>query len=124
MKNKIFDALLAIIYPQACQICEKSVENSADGVACRACWKKTRVFSGAETVCYKCSLFLHENPTDYETFCHRCDEHFYDLARAVGIYENALSASVLHLKEEPFVSKNLQNLFVSAFENSPFKTQI
>ncbi len=121
MFHKITDTLLSVIYPQACQICEKSVEMKADGVVCRACWEKTRVFSGAETLCHKCSFFLHGNPTDYETFCHQCDEHFYDAARAVGLYENALSASILHLKEEPFVSKNLQNLFITAFENSPFQ---
>ncbi len=121
MLHKIADTLLSVIYPQACQICEKSVEINADGVVCRACWDKTQVFSGAETLCHKCSLFLHGNPTNFETFCHKCDEHFYDTARAVGIYENALSASILHLKEEPFVSKNLQNLFISAFEKSPFQ---
>lgn len=121
MLNKITDSILSIIYPQACQICEKSVEMSADGVVCRSCWEKTQIFSGAKTLCHKCSLFLHANPTDFQTFCHKCDEHFYDAARAVGLYENALSASILHLKEEPFVSKYLQNLFISAFEKSPFQ---
>lgn len=121
MLRKISDSLLALVYPQACQICENSVENSTDGVACRACWQKTRIFSGAETLCQKCGAFLQEKPADFETFCHQCDEHFYDSARAAGIYEHALSASILYLKNEPFVAKNLQNLFVSAFENSPFR---
>lgn len=121
MLHKIADTLLSVIYPQACQICEKSVEMNADGVVCRSCWEKTHVFSDAETLCYKCSLFLHGTSSGFETFCHKCDEHFYDAARAAGIYENALSASILHLKEEPFVSKNLQNLFISAFEKSPFQ---
>lgn len=121
MFHQITDTLLSVIYPQACQICERSVENSSDGVVCRDCWEKTRIFSGAETLCNKCSTFLHGNPTDFETFCRKCDEDFYDSARAVGLYENALSASILHLKEEPFVSKNLQKLFISAFEKSPFQ---
>jgi competence protein ComFC len=121
MLRKIFDSLLAVVYPQACQICENSVENSFNGVVCQSCWEKTGVFFGAETLCRKCGAFLREKPSDFETFCHRCDEHFYDSARAVGIYEHALSASILHLKSEPFVAKNLQKLFVSAFENSPFQ---
>ncbi len=121
MLHKIYDSLLALTYPQACQICENSVENLANGVACRSCWEKTRIFSGAETLCGKCGRFLQAKPPNFKTFCHLCDEHFYDSACAVGIYENALSASVLNLKREPFIAKRLQNLFVSRFENSDFQ---
>ncbi|CAN5434520.1 ComF family protein [soil metagenome] len=120
MFHKISDALLSIIYPQSCQICEKSVENSSDGVVCRACWEKTHIFSEVETVCHKCSRFLQHAFSDFQTFCHQCDEDFYDSARAVGLYKNALSASILHLKRAPYVAKHLQNLLISAFENSPF----
>lgn len=121
MFHKIFDSLLTLAYPQACQVCENSVENFADGVACRECWEKTQIFSGAETLCGKCGRFLQAKPTNFETFCHQCDEHFYDSALAAGIYENALSASILHLKREPFVAKHLQNLFISRFQNSDFQ---
>ncbi len=121
MLHKIYDSLLALTYPQACQICENSVENLANGIACRSCWEKTRIFSGAETLCGKCGRFLQSKPSNFKTFCHLCDEHFYDSACAVGIYENALSASVLNLKREPFIAKRLQNLFVSRFENSDFQ---
>lgn len=121
MLSGLYDSLLAVAYPQACQICEQSVENSIDGVACRQCWEKTRIFSGAETLCAKCGRFLHENPTNFQTFCHQCDEQFYDAASAVGIYEFALSASVLNLKREPFAAKKLKQLFVSRFENSAFQ---
>ncbi len=121
MLHKIYDSLLTLVYPQACQSCEKSVENSADGVACNSCWKQTRIFSGAETLCHKCGAFLYEKPSDYQTFCHQCDEHFYDMARAVGIYEDALSACVLNLKREPFVAQKLKKLFISTFADSPFQ---
>jgi ComF family protein len=121
MFQKIYDSLLNLAYPQGCQVCKKSVENSADGVACANCWRKSRIFSGRETLCGKCSAFLQEKPSQFQTFCHICDEHFYDSAKAVGFYENALAASVLHLKREPFVAKHLKNLFISAFENSPFQ---
>jgi competence protein ComFC len=121
MFSKIYDSLLALAYPQACQICEQSVENLSDGVACDSCWEKTRIFSGAEILCGKCGRFLQSQPMNFQTFCHQCDEQFYDAASAVGIYEYALSASVLNLKREPFVAKRLQKLFISHFRNSAFQ---
>lgn len=121
MLSKIYDSLVALAYPQACQICEHSVENLSDGVACRSCWEKTRVFSGAETLCGKCGRFLQAKSTAFQTFCRECEEHFYDAASAVGVYEYALSASVLNLKGEPFIAQKLKNLFVSRFQNSPFR---
>lgn len=121
MFGKLRDSLLALAYPQSCHVCEKSVENFDDGIACRKCWQKTRIFSGKETLCRKCGKFLSEKETDFQTFCHQCDEHFYDAASAVGLYEKALQASILHLKNEPFVAKRLRKLFVSTFEKSEFQ---
>lgn len=121
MLQKIYDSLLTLAYPQACQICQRSVETSADGDACGDCWQSTRVFSGAETLCAKCSAFLQEKPSPFESFCRACDAHFYETARAVGLYENALAASVVRLKREPFVAARLKKLLLSAFQNSPFQ---
>lgn len=121
MLQKALDSLLALAYPQICQVCRHSVENSADGAACEKCWAETRIFAGKETLCAKCSAFLQAKPLNHQTFCHQCDTHFYDAAHAVGLYENALAASVVRLKTEPFVARNLKKLFVSAFENSPFQ---
>ena len=121
MLQKFYDSLLTVVYPQACYSCENSVESSDEGVACQFCWEKTCIFSGAETLCHKCGAFLSEKPSDFQTFCHQCDEHFYDAARAIGIYENALSASVLSLKQEPFVAPKLKKLLISAFFNSSFQ---
>jgi ComF family protein len=120
MLRKIYDSLLTVVYPQACHVCQNSVEKSSDGVACESCWKKTRIFCGAETLCGKCGAFLREKSSDFAAFCHACDEHAYDAARAVGVYEHALSASILHLKNEPFVARTLRALFIDAFENSAF----
>jgi len=122
MLHKIFDSLLTLAYPQACQVCENSVENLSDGVACFECWENTQVFSGEETLCAKCGTFLREQSSVYQTFCHRCDEHFYDAASSVGVYEKALAASILHLKREPFVASKLKKLFISRFHTSAFQT--
>lgn len=121
MFQKIYDSLLTLAYPQICLVCGHSVENSADGVVCRKCWRRTRVFSGNETLCAKCSAFLQEKASPHQTFCHQCDAHSYDAARAIGLYENALAASVIHLKREPFVCQTLKNLFIEAFADSPFQ---
>ena len=121
MLVKVLDSLLTVFYPQACQSCGAGVENYELGTACRRCWRKTRIFRGAETVCGKCSKFLSDAETSFETFCHQCDAHFYERARAAGLYENALQSSVLNLKREPFISKNLKKVFISAFEKSDFQ---
>ncbi len=120
MLSKIYDSLLSVVYPQACQICAGSVEKLSDGAACGDCWEKTRIFSGAETLCGKCGKFLQAEPSDFQAFCHTCDEHFYDEARAVGFYELALAASVISLKREPFIAGKLQKLFFSRFQTSRF----
>lgn len=121
MFREIFNPLLTLAYPQSCHVCGNSVENLSDGVACRLCWGKTEVFSGAETLCSKCGEFLQAQPIDFQTFCHRCDEHFYDSASAVGIYHHALAASVLHLKREPFIAQRLRKLFAARFHDSDFQ---
>lgn len=121
MFGKFFDVLSALAYPQACQSCGASVENSADGAACRACWQKTRLFSGGETLCAKCGLYLQAGKVNFQTFCHRCDEDFYDSAAAVGVYEHALAVSVLNLKREEFVARFLREIFIRRFQNSDFQ---
>ena len=120
MFRKILDSILTVAFPQDCQNCGDSVENFADGTACEDCWKRTRIFSGAETLCAKCGAFQGEKPSDYQTYCHRCDGHFYDAAGAVGIYGYGLRTSVLHLKREPFVAARLKKLFFTRLLQSPF----
>ena len=120
MFRKILDSLLTLAYPQNCQICKKIVEKSLDGAACSDCWENTRIFNGTETLCTKCSRFLQSGTAEFQTFCYVCDAHFYDSARAVGLYENALVASILSLKREPFVARRLKDLFISAFEKTSF----
>ena len=118
MFHKIYDPLLTLVFPQACRVCGGSVEKSADGAACGSCWTKTQLFSGTETLCGKCGRFLSTESTNFETYCHLCEDHFYDCAISVGLYEHALAASVLNLKSEPVAAARLQNLFTTRFQNS------
>src|SRR5215203_3686441 len=120
MLQKIYDSLLTLAYPQVCHNCQESVEASHDGIACRKCWESSRIFSGNETLCAKCAAFLQEKPSNFQALCHQCDEHFYDAACAVGLYEKALAASVLNLKREPFIAGRLKKLFIKAVDNVLF----
>jgi ComF family protein len=102
--SSCYDALLALIYPQPCAVCGASVEQRELGVACANCWRQTSVFVGTETICWKCGQpsLGQVTPADRASVrCHRCDEAHFTAARACGVYEGALRASVLNLKREP-----------------------
>jgi len=118
------DALLAVAYPQRCAICAGSVEERRFGIACEACWRKTRVFDGTEIVCWKCGA-LHafdeltiSIPAE-EVRCRSCEMQDFSVARAVGPYEGALRESVLQLKREPHIAPQLEKLLIAAARREP-----
>jgi ComF family protein len=118
----IIDSLLSLLYPQNCHLCGHSVENRADGIACAACWAKTRLFDGNQTLCDKCSAVLsEEHGSALTVVCHRGDDDHFDRARAVGVYDEALYASIIHLKEKPYLSTHLEKMLCETFANSPFE---
>ena len=117
------DALLTLAYPQACVICARSVEERKYGVACEACWIKTPVFDGSETLCWKCGVrALAEVSGEFhdQMRCHRCDSQAFTAARAIGLYEGALREAVLRLKREPHVAAHLETLLVAVARRRPF----
>jgi len=117
-----YDALLALIYPQPCAVCGASVEQRDLGVACANCWQQTSVFGGTETICWKCgqpSLGEVAAADGASVRCHRCDEAHFTAARACGVYEGALRASVLNLKREPHVSSRLIEELVHQQQQPP-----
>jgi ComF family protein len=117
------DSLLSVFYPQNCHLCARSVEKNSDGVVCAECWSKSRIFTGNETLCDKCSALLSTERRSFNTaFCHRCDEDHFDRARAVGVYDGALYASIIHLKEKPYLPARLRDLLHIMFLNSPFSS--
>ena len=120
--NTAYDSLLALIYPQACAVCSSSVESRAFGVACADCWRQTRIFTGAETICWKCGLPSLGNVAfdkREDVRCRSCDADCFAAARAVGIYEGALRASVLALKHSPHVCSRLVDLLGETQRRSP-----
>ena len=120
----IGDVFLAVAYPQSCAICGGSVERRAFGVACEACWARTRVFDGTELMCWKCGLLhdLDELPAAVsaeEVRCRRCEMHDFTVARAVGPYEGALRESVLQLKRQPHIASQLEMHLIAAARREP-----
>ena len=117
-----YDSLLALVYPQSCAVCGASVESRAGGVACERCWQQTQLFTGTETVCWKCGLpsrgtVLEEKREQVR--CRRCDDDAFTAARACGVYEGALRASVLFLKREQQLGSRLRQLMVATQRQYP-----
>ncbi len=120
--NVITDAVLAVIYPQACTLCGASVESRTLGVACGPCWSNTRLFTDDEVVCWKCGAAAvgatpDQNPE--QILCRRCNQELFTSARACGAYQGALRASVLALKSQPHISGHLVELLLHTRNREP-----
>jgi ComF family protein len=116
------DAALALVYPQLCEVCGGSVESRKDGVACRDCWRETRLFGVDQSLCWRCgapTLVQVEASAPEDLRCHRCAEVSFAAARACGVYEKALRASVISLKRQPHVPSRLVSLMVRRCEIAP-----
>jgi len=119
--TKLADGLLSLIYPQACSICGRSVERRELIPACVDCWNSTRIFTGAETCCWKCGVVTYREQVGEPTMvrCRRCDGQEFEVARACGVYEGALRESVLLLKRQPFLNEHLVKLLVAVASRPP-----
>ena len=120
--NLCYDSLLALVYPQPCAVCGGSVESRALGVACASCWRRTQVFSGTETFCWKCGLLSTGTVAEEQreqVRCRRCDQDAFTAARACGIYQGALRASILRLKHQPHLCHKLRDQLVKIQKQSP-----
>src|SRR6185295_15706985 len=124
LTHLFYDALLAVAYPQSGAICGGSVEGRKFGVACEACWRKTRIFDGTEVLCWKCGLLHDEDELPVsisaeEVRCRRCEMQEFSAARAVGPHEGTLRESVLQLKRLPHVALQLEALLIAAAKREP-----
>jgi ComF family protein len=120
--DTFYDSLLALVYPQPCAVCGDSVEARDLGIACAKCWNTTRMFSPEDTVCWKCgapSIGSIATEKREQVRCRRCDELTFTAARACGVYEGALRASVLNLKRQPEISAHLAELLVETQKRTP-----
>jgi ComF family protein len=122
--SALYDATLALLFPQACVVCGESVERRADGVTCAACWEMSRIFSEDDLICWKCGVPAPGKVSEgrrAQVRCRRCDAEHFTAARACGAYEGALRASVLALKREPHVSTRLARLLFETQRREPLR---
>ena len=123
--SSLYDAALALVYPQTCAVCGASVESRHDDVGCASCWQATRVFTDDDALCWKCGVFTEAaiNRNKRQSIrCGRCDEESFSGARACGFYEGALRASILELKREPHVATRLARLMFETQQREPLNT--
>ena len=114
MLEAVTDPLLSLLYPQQCRVCRGPGDHRADGVSCAACWNAVRLFDGSEMRCHKCGLLLGESAAPVPVYCRKCDEHHYDRAYTLGVYEKGLAAAILELKKTPLLPRRLCDLICSA----------
>ncbi len=110
-------SVVSLAFPQHCLVCTGPVEWLSSRVACEACWKDVSILSGEEMLCGRCGSKLGEAAAPHPVFCRKCDEHEYDRAFAVGVYDGALREEILELKRVPRLSRQLvQTLSASLSE--------
>lgn len=118
MLKAVRDSLLSTFFPIECRVCHGPVESLDLGPACRACWTETRIFDGSQPLCLKCGAYPGDAAMPSVPNCSNCKEHHYDSASASGIYEKALAASVILLKNDPVISARAAAAFLAAFDRS------
>jgi len=125
LSSQIYEAALALVYPQACAVCGDSVESRHDGVVCDRCWQEAPLFHEASGLCWKCGALsqvsVNEDRRD-RIRCGRCDDDAFNAARACGSYEGALRASILELKRQPQLALRLALLLYQAQMRAPLNT--
>jgi len=120
--DRIYDSVLALVYPQACAVCGASVESRHDGVACANCWAGAEFFADNDALCWKCGAITEATVREDRRKmirCGRCDADSFTAARACGLYEGVLRASVLGLKREPHVGRRLRETMIRAHRRAP-----
>lgn len=120
--SSLYDAALALAYPQPCAVCGASVESNRYGVVCESCWQEATTFSNSDTLCWQCGapLPVHiEREKREEVRCRCCDESPFSAARACGLYEGALRATIIELKRQPHVPNHLVCLLAATSRRAP-----
>jgi competence protein ComFC len=123
--DHLYDAALALVYPQACALCDASVESRHDGVACASCWSATHLFDESDTLCWKCGELTAAAVSENKRMsirCGACDDDAFTAARACGFYEGALRASVLELKRQPHIALRLARLMYATRQRPPLSS--
>lgn len=114
MRGRPLETLLSLLYPQECHVCSAEVVGHDGGVACRECWGAVRALTGGEMLCERCGAVLGEKSAPIPVYCRQCDDHYYDRATAAAIYEGAVAACIVRLKQVRHFPNRLDKLIRGA----------
>lgn len=121
--DRLCDAALSLLYPAECSACRAAlVDARADFPACARCWEETRLFTRTDALCRKRGAPAEAAPAGGRgepPRCGLCDAEDFTAARACGVYEGALRASVLSLKREPHLGARAASLLGEAGARRP-----
>ena len=115
-----FDPILSVILPEQCRVCFARECDIAGGVVCAECWQKAQLFTKDTPLCPKCGAVLMTALRSDSATCNACDKMAFDRAFACGVYEGAISASVLALKKQPVIARHLKDAIRDSFARNPF----
>jgi ComF family protein len=65
-------------------------------------------------LCGRCGSLLGEKTAPKPVFCRRCDEYQFERAFAAGVYEKALAAEIIQLKESDHLSPAIKQIIRTA----------
>lgn len=116
MLKAVQNSLLSLIYPQECSVCCDSVDQFHFGNACEKCWSDTRILTGHEMLCKRCGALLGDEAAVVPVSCLKCEGYYFEKAFATGIYEKALAATIVQLKNSPNLNRHLRSLVRTTFE--------
>lgn len=80
------------------------------------------MFAESDTFCWKCGALSDATAAiekRQSIRCRQCDADHFTAARACGLYEGALRASVLAMKREPHVPRRLMETLVDVRQRVP-----
>lgn len=108
--RSITNPLISLLFPLSCHNCGCSVEKQEFGIACEACWQNVHLFTKEDPLCEKCGVLLTSVSVQR---CGQCDDQHFDFVMSVGIYESALSRTVIDLKKNDHIPPKLTKLIRS-----------
>jgi ComF family protein len=98
--RQLADALLNLLYPQSCFVCDAPVVRQQECGICDGCWERVLALRIEPPVCPSCGLPFHGFDPGSAHLCADCisDPPLFAGARSFGYYEEELSRVVREFK--------------------------
>lgn len=118
----MIDAILNLLFPVSCVLCNSQVFERQWGAACPDCWSRLEPLK--PPICPQCGL----PAVAIESLCGDCrlGEHHFDFARSVLMFNDTLREIIHHLKysERVSLAKPLGRLLRECFNREAFRATV